>query len=99
MFKKMAIHLTEPICLCLEKNLQWNVGTTADGPSLIIWCGECGVKMAVPTSEFKGAFVLDVPYPGKPKSKNKVEVVIPAPGDVIDITEFIRRKREQEPPS
>lgn len=98
MFKKIVIHLTEPICPCDEQRLVWTVKHTEDGSSLAVWCSECKTSMHVPNKEFKASFNLEKPYPGKPVPKSTPR---PTPsrglGDVIDMAEFIRRRREREP--
>lgn len=99
MFKGITIRLTEPICLCLERKLSWNVVQKEKGPTLDIWCRECGVTVHIPNDQFKASWDLEQDYPGKPEPKKPVEVVTPKPGDVIDLGEHIRKRRENEPPS
>lgn len=97
MFKKISIQLSQPICFCLEQDLSWRVTDTQLGHGLEVACKSCGVSIVVPPAQFKASFALEVPYPGKPKPK--IPVVIPKPGDVVDMAEYIKRKREREPAS
>lgn len=99
MFKRISIYLTDPICPCEEQKLSWTVKQTEAGPSLSVWCNSCGTSVLVPNAEFKASFTFDRPYPGKPKPKVPVVTHVPGPGDVVDITEYLRKKREREPAS
>lgn len=98
MFSKITIHLSEPPCLCLQQNLLWTVVQVEKGPSLHVWCKDCGVKLVIPNAEFKAVFELERPYPGKKSGSNKVEVVERKPGDVIDFESYLKRRRD-DPPS
>jgi hypothetical protein len=95
MFKKIVIHLTEPVCLCLEQNLTWTTVHTASGPSLAVWCNDCSTRLEVPNREFKALFYLDYEYPGKPliKPPPKSEGL----ADVINMQEYMRRKVDGPP--
>lgn len=92
-FRRATIHLTEPICLCAEQNLAWTVAPTAAGPTLAIWCQTCGTKLQVPNKEFKAAFQLEKPYPGKPREEKKKG------GEVIDFAEYLKRRKPNDLPS
>jgi hypothetical protein len=95
MFKKIVIHLTEPVCLCFEQNLTWTTKETSLGPALTVWCKDCGTRLEVPNKQFKALFYLDVEYCGKP-------LVKPPPvseglADVIDMQDYLRRKPDGPP--
>lgn len=97
MFKKVVVQMTEPICHCEEQNIGWSVLQSQVGPSLVVWCNTCRVRVEIPNKEFKAMFHFEKPYPGKPKPA--VEVIERKPGDVIDFTEYLKKKRPGEVPS
>ena len=70
MFKRVTIHLTEPICPCTEQRLQWTVHLPPEGPALGIWCDTCGTKVWIPNGRFKAAFELDEPYPNQRETQH-----------------------------
>ena len=95
MFKGIVIRVTGPICHCEERNLAWTTMDSPTGPSMKFWCQECGVTVVIPNKEFKASFALDQPYPGK----KPVSVVPQRKGDVVDFTEYLRRRNSGDLPS
>lgn len=63
-----------------------------------MWCSDCETKLIVGGKEFKASFILEKPYPGLPKKETGVIVVERKPGDVIDLSEYMKN-RKQGPPS
>lgn len=94
MFKRAVIHLTEPICHCEEQSLEWTVLQSPMGPSLKVWCTACEVALLIPNQEFKASFSLDEGYPGK-----KEQRVPQKKGDIIDFTEYLKRRDTGDLPS
>lgn len=97
MFKKAVFHFKDPICLCLEQDLLWNVVQVQEGPQLAVTCNGCGVRVQIPPRQFLGAVVFENPYPGKPKKKPTIEVHTPRAGDVIDLSEYLKRRKDGLP--
>jgi hypothetical protein len=60
-FKRIIIELAGPICTCEEKDLAWNTGDN----QLDVFCKTCKIHKYVDGNEFRAAFNLVVPYPGK----------------------------------
>lgn len=99
-FRKAELHFTDPICLCLEQNLEWNVIQAQDGPNLTVKCKDCHVKVIVPQAKFMASIHFDTPYPGrKPAPKPRIEVVEKREGDVVDLTAYLKRRDKGGPPS
>lgn len=75
MFKRINILLTGPICKCAEQALEWGIhldvgnyeGLKFSDASLLITCKTCSTQIRVPSKTFVATFMLDEPYPGKPK--------------------------------
>lgn len=97
MFKKANFVFTDPICLCLEQKTAWSITQGQEGPVLSIFCKECAVRVVIPTKQFLASVVFETPYPGVPKKKPVIEVQVPKAGDVIDLTEVLRRRKEGLP--
>lgn len=84
MFICMDIHMTEPICDCLEQNLSWNVNSKDEKgrSTLTIVCETCGTELRIPYEKFRAAFKLKTAYPGKPKTDPKNQ---PSAGEVVEL--------------
>jgi hypothetical protein len=75
----------------------WDVKTIQEGPALLVTCSECGVGVRVPPPQFLASIVFESPYPGKAKKKPAIEVHTPMAGDVIDLSEYLRRRKDGLP--
>ncbi len=67
MFKKIIIHLTEPICKCEEQNLSWSVPNS----NLEVKCKTCDITLTIPSKQFIAGFEFEKSYPGKQKLVKK----------------------------
>jgi hypothetical protein len=98
MFKKGVFIFTDPICFCLEQKVGWNVKPGPNGaPHLQVTCQDCGVRVEIPSNQFLASVQFERPYPGKPKKKPAIEVQTPRAGDVIDLSEYLKRRKDGLP--
>lgn len=101
MFKRIAIHLTGPLCKCVVNHLGWSVKVDYQGkPSLNIFCAECGVEVFIPSKQFVASFELDAPYPkekvkDEPKDKPKSNLGVIDGGKVISLNAGENEKKEE----
>jgi hypothetical protein len=99
-FRKAELFFTDPICLCLEQNVEWNVVQGRDGPNLTVKCKNCHVKVTVPQAQFVASIHFDNPYPGRrPASPSRRIEVVERRDGVMDFMAYLKQRGKSEPPS
>jgi hypothetical protein len=99
MFDLAILHLSGPICKCLEQNLSWAITFTTGEvkkAGLKIICSTCKTTLEIPNSEFKARIVLKEPYPGKQVPEPEVLKNPPPKLEVLEGGKVIEFPKEEK---